>query len=118
MVGPGVTDDQKTGLTEGGLDLIGEGSGGEPASQEDLLPGLLEVDDVDPVILLLEDVLLHGLLAVVRANVGGCSQHLGDIILGNSKACKSSRHFVSRFFIQSYGKIRVFNATWSAGEPH
>merc|ERR1719192_1625529 len=99
MVGPGVADDQETRLTEGGLDLIGEGSGGEPSShggavhipselqdsplgvgtasadvdvvgvldggdgpgsQEDLLPGLLQVDDVDPVILLLEDVLLHG----------------------------------------------------------
>merc|ERR1719192_1831928 len=125
VVGPGVADHQQTWLSEGGLDLVSEGSGGEPSShwgavdvpgeledsplgigpagadvdvlrvlnrgdgtggEKDLLPGLLQVDDVDPVVLLLEDVLLHGLLAVVGANVGGCGQHLGDIILGNSKA--------------------------------
>merc|ERR1719192_575863 len=125
VVCPGVADHQQTWLSEGGLDLIGEGTGGEPSShwgavdipgeledsplgigpagadvdvlrvlnrgdgtggKQDLLPGLLQVDDVDPVVLLLEDVLLHGLLAVVGANVGGCGQHLGDIILGNSKA--------------------------------
>ena len=32
LVRPGVADDQETRLTEGRLDLIGEGSGGEPAS--------------------------------------------------------------------------------------
>ena len=31
MVGPGVADHQQTGLAESGLDLIGEGSGSEPA---------------------------------------------------------------------------------------
>ena len=31
MVRAGVADHQQAGLTEGGLDLIGEGSGGEPA---------------------------------------------------------------------------------------
>merc|ERR1719362_950854 len=125
LVGPGVADHQKTGLAESGLDLIGEGSRGEPAgnggavdvpseledsslsvgpagtdehisgvlnsrdgagSQQDLLPGLLQVDDVDPVILLLEDVLLHRGLAVVRPDMDGGRQHLGDVILGNSKA--------------------------------
>ena len=35
---------------------------------------------------------------------------------GDSKAWKSSRHFISRILFWSYGKIRVFNATWSAGE--
>merc|ERR1719214_103422 len=119
MVRAGVADHQQTGLTEGGLDLIGEGSGGKPAgyggavdvpgeledsslsvrsagtdehvsgvlncgdsagSQEDLLPGLLQVDDVDPVVLLLEDVLLHRGLAVVRPDVDGSGQHLGDVI--------------------------------------
>ena len=30
MVGPGVADHQQTGLAESGLDLIGEGSRGEP----------------------------------------------------------------------------------------
>ena len=32
MVGPGVADHQQTGLAESGLDLIGEGSRGEPSS--------------------------------------------------------------------------------------
>ena len=32
MVGPGVWDDQEPGLPEGGLDLIGERSGGEATS--------------------------------------------------------------------------------------
>ena len=31
LVRPGVADHQETGLTEGSLDLIGEGSRGEPA---------------------------------------------------------------------------------------
>ena len=52
-----------------------------PGSQDELLPGFLQVDDVDAVGLLLEDVLLHRGLAVVRADVGGRSQHLGDVIL-------------------------------------
>ena len=32
MVRPGVADDQQARLTEGSLDLVGEGSRGEPAS--------------------------------------------------------------------------------------
>ena len=56
-------------------------SGDSAGSQEDLLPGLLQVDDVDPVVLLLEDVLLHRGLAVVRPDVDGSGQHLGDVIL-------------------------------------
>ena len=52
-----------------------------PGSQDQLLPGLLQVDDVDAVSLLLEDVLLHRGLAVIRADVRGGSQHLGDVIL-------------------------------------
>ena len=56
-------------------------SSNSPGSQDQLLPGLLQVDDVDAVGLLLEDVLLHRRLAVVRADVGGRSQHLGNVIL-------------------------------------
>merc|ERR1711874_536378 len=44
----------------------GNGSG----SQNHLLPGLLQIDDVDPIGFLLEDVLLHCSLAVVRPDVG------------------------------------------------
>ena len=84
LVLPGELEDSPLGIGPAGADVDvlrvlnrGDGTGGE----KDLLPGLLQVDDVDPVVLLLEDVLLHGLLAVVRANVGGCGQHLGDIIL-------------------------------------
>ena len=49
-------------------------------SQNNLLMSLLQVDDVGSIISLLEDVLLHGGLAVAGAQVGGSSQHLGDII--------------------------------------
>ena len=55
--------------------------GDSPGSQDQFLPRLLQVDDVDAVGLLLEDVLLHRGLAVVGADVGGRSQHLGDVIL-------------------------------------
>ena len=40
----------------------------------------LEVNDVHTVVLLLEDILLHGGLRVIRTNVRGGSQHLGDVI--------------------------------------
>ena len=52
-----------------------------PGGKNQLLPGLLQVDDVDAIGLLLEDVLLHRGLAVVRPDVDGGSQHLGDVIL-------------------------------------
>ena len=52
-----------------------------PGGEHHLLPGLLQVDDVDPVGLLLEDVLLHRGLAVVRPDVRGGGEHLGDVIL-------------------------------------
>ena len=84
LVLPGELEDGPLGVGSAGADVhvlgvLNRGDG--TSSEQDLLPGLLQVDDVDPVVLLLEDVLLHGLLAVVRANVGGCGQHLGDIIL-------------------------------------
>merc|ERR1719312_382423 len=142
MVGPGVADDKKPGLPEGGLDLISEGTGSEPSSngtgsnvpckleysslgigptghhehisrildgsnspgsQHQLLPGLLQVDDVDTIGLLLEDVLLHRGLGVVGPNVGGSGQHFGDVILSNSENIQTSRHFESRFLF-GYGK--------------
>merc|ERR1719233_1741704 len=40
-------------------------SGDSTSSKDQLLPGLLEVDDVDTTSLLLEDILLHGGLAVI-----------------------------------------------------
>ena len=52
-----------------------------PGGKNQLLPGLLQVDDVDTIGLLLEDVLLHRGLAIVRPDVGGGSQHLGNVIL-------------------------------------
>ena len=52
-----------------------------PGGEHHLLPGLLQVDDVDAVGLLLEDVLLHCGLAVVRPDVRGGGEHLGDVIL-------------------------------------
>merc|ERR1719320_971810 len=58
-------------------------------SENQLFPGLLEINNVDTAGLLLEDVLLHGSLAVVGANVGGGSQHLSDVILGNGEAIKA-----------------------------
>merc|ERR1719268_699957 len=73
-----------------------------PGSKNQLLPGLLQVDDVDTIGLLLEDVLLHRGLAVVRPDVGGGSQHLGNVILGYSKGRKSSRHCEQAFLNCSY----------------
>ena len=43
VVRAGVADHQKTGLTEGSLDLIGEGSGGEPAGHG----GAVDVPEVE-----------------------------------------------------------------------
>merc|ERR1719430_2401090 len=104
MVGSGVSDQKQPWLAESSLDLIGEcsrseaasngvaanisgeledsslssgpcgdhvhipwvlNSGDSTGSKDQLLPGLLEVDDVDTTSLLLEDVLLHGGLAVI-----------------------------------------------------
>ena len=74
-------------------------SSNSPGSQDQLLPGLLQVDDVDAVGLLLEDVLLHRSLAVVRADVGGRSQHLGDIILLDIMDIDSYRNHLSLFLM-------------------
>ena len=81
---PGELEDSSLSVRPAGTDEHVSGvlnSGDSAGSQEDLLPGLLQVDDVDPVVLLLEDVLLHRGLAVVRPDVDGGSQHLGDVIL-------------------------------------
>ena len=59
--GPAATDIHVSRVLHGGNNA---------GSQEDLLPGPLQVDDVDPVNLLLEHILLHGLLAVAGPNVG------------------------------------------------
>ena len=59
----------------GGVLDGGDGAGGE----HHLLPGLLDVDDVDAVGALLEDVLLHRRLGVLGADVGRGGQHLGDV---------------------------------------
>jgi len=61
----------------GGVLNGSDGSG----RKDELLPGFPEVDDVDAVRPSLEDVLLHSCLAVLRPDVGGGSQHLGDVIL-------------------------------------
>merc|ERR1719450_823749 len=53
------------------------------SSKDQLFPGLPQVDNVDPILPLLEDVLLHCSLTVVRSNVRSSSQHLGDVIFGN-----------------------------------
>ena len=50
----------------------------------ELLPGLLQVDNIHTILFLLEYVLLHAGLAVVQPNVGGGSQHLRDVIFGQS----------------------------------
>ena len=61
--------------------VLGVLNGGDGAgSEQDLLPCLLQVDDVNSIILLLEDVLLHSSLGVGRPEMGGGSQHLSDVI--------------------------------------
>lgn len=85
---PGKLEDSPLGVRSAGTDkhILGVlNSSNGTGSQQDLLPGLLQVDDVDTIVLLLEDVLLHGGLAVVRPNVGGGGQHLGDVILLQSR---------------------------------
>ena len=64
-----------------GTDLRVLDGGDGPGGEHQLLPGLLQVDDVDAVGLLLEDVLLHRGLAVVGADVRGGGEHLSDVIL-------------------------------------
>ena len=81
---PGELENSSLGVWPAGTDVHvqgilhgGNGSGG----QQKLLVGLLQVDDVATIVLLLVDVLFHGLLAVAGPDVGGSSQHLGNIIL-------------------------------------
>ena len=84
MFSPGELQHGPLGVGAAGADehVLGVLNSGDGAgSEQDLLPGLLQVDDVDPVVLLLEDVLLHRGLAVVRPDVDGGGQHLGDVIL-------------------------------------
>ena len=83
ITSPGELEDGPLGVGAAGAHehVLGILNGGDGASSEqDLLPGLLQVDDVNSIILLLEDVLLHGSLGVRRPEVGGGSQHLSDVI--------------------------------------
>ena len=50
-----------------------------PGGEEELLPGLVHVDDVDAVGAALVDVLHHGGLRVFGPDVRHGSQHLGDV---------------------------------------
>merc|ERR1719153_949703 len=132
VVSPGVADKKQSWLPESCLDLVGEGSRGETASnggatnvsgeledsplslrpacdninvhrvlhrgdgtrsKQKLLPGFLEVDDVHSISLLLPDVLLHGGLTVVGANVRGGGQHLGHVLLGQGEGRYAGGHF-------------------------
>merc|ERR1719445_1109724 len=130
MIAPGVGDEEKPGLPEGSLDLVSEGSGGEaarygraanvPGKLEDSTLGIWAAGDHIDVLrvlnssngpggknqlllgLLLEDILLHRGLAVVRPDVGGGSQHLGNVILSYGKGRKSSRHCEQAFLNCSY----------------
>ena len=50
-----------------------------PGGEEELLPGLVHVDDVDSVLATLVDVLHHGRLRVFGPDVRHGRQHLGDV---------------------------------------
>ena len=52
-----------------------------PGGEEELLPGLVHVDDVDSVGAALVDVLHHGRLGVFGPDVRHGGQHLGDVSL-------------------------------------
>merc|ERR1719167_1160881 len=102
---PGKLEDSTLGIWAAGdhIDVLWVlNSSNGPGGKNQLLPGLLQVDDVDTIGLLLEDVLLHRSLAVIRTDVGGGSQHLSDVILGYSKGRKSSRHCEQAFLNCSY----------------
>ena len=54
---------------------------------------LSQIDDVDPIGLLLEDVLLHGGLSFVGSDVGGGGQYIPDVILGDHESVKVKTFF-------------------------
>ena len=83
LLSPGKFENSSLGEWSAGTDIHISGvlnSSNSSGSKHYLLMSLLQVDDVGSIIPLLEDVLLHGGLTVAGAQVGGSSQHLGDII--------------------------------------
>ena len=64
------------------------------SSQDELLPGLHEVEDVDTIPTSLEHVASHVLVAVGGASVGLASDQLGDVVLGGVEAVKIGRAHV------------------------
>merc|ERR1719270_2194177 len=81
---PGKLENSSLGVWPAGahVHVLGVLHGGDGSSgQQKLLVGLLQVDDVAAIVLLLVDVLFHGLLTVAGPDVGSSSQHLGNIIL-------------------------------------
>jgi len=51
----------------------------DASSQQQLLPGAAQVDDVDSIRAALEDVLLHLVVDILRAEMGRGGQELGHI---------------------------------------
>ena len=87
--GDGGSADVPRGLEDGALAVLARGDdvdvggvldGGDgPGCEQQLLPRLVHVDDVDAVVAALVDVLHHGRLRVFGPDVSHGSQHLGDV---------------------------------------
>lgn len=80
------TELQDSALAKGGArngaHILGVLNGNNHTSgQSDLLPGLVEVEDVSAIRTTLEDVRLHLEVGVLRANVGIGHEELGNILL-------------------------------------
>lgn len=132
VVDTGVGDNDDTGLLERTGDVVGEGTGGESASdgggtglsgelengtvtvlatgddtdvggvldggedtggENDLLPGLADVEKVDTVSTTLVDVRSHLLVGVLGADVGLGGEEEGDVLLGGVESSRDLGHF-------------------------
>jgi hypothetical protein len=139
----GISNEQQTGLVVIGLDVVGERTGGETASnhvsskglsqlegstlgirdrslsgggnnahiarvldgddragsQDDLLPGLAQVNDVHTIGTALEDVVAHLNAAVTVSKVDVASQHHLDVFLSEGQSSRELAHgFSERLF--------------------
>mmetsp|Transcript_116914 Transcript_116914/g.164306 ORF Transcript_116914/g.164306 Transcript_116914/m.164306 type:complete len:300 (+) Transcript_116914:88-987(+) len=67
-------------------------SSNSASSEHELLPRLVEVDDVETVVAALEDVALHLVVEVAGTGVDRASEKLGDVLLGGGEAVRNLRH--------------------------
>lgn len=147
VVDTGVGDNDHTGLLEGTGDVVGEGAGGESASdgsstglggeledgtltvlatrddtdvgrvldgskdtgsEDDLLPGLADVEKVDTVRTTLVDVRSHLLVGVLGADVSLGGEEEGDVLLGGVESSRDLGHFGEDETDKGKGNLETF----------